>query len=269
MFYEQHGLVGDKLPFIFHHCNIQGSANKNTNWHENLEILLVTEGKGNIVCDFEASDLRSGDMFVINSDCLHSTEGKNLVVYYCLIIDNSFCVSNGIDPRRVQFQKKINDSKANRLFLDVVSAFSDTSALKELHVKSAVLTLLMFLAENHIYSPEKPKIRPKLFSSARVAVEYIKENFRKQLSIDEIAAKAGYSRAYFSREFKALTGLTVVEFINCERCTYARTLLNAGCSVAESAAASGFESSSYFNRTYKRVMGHSPISDKSRVDGSV
>ncbi len=269
MFYEQHKLKGGKFPFIFHYNKIEGAANKNTNWHENLEILFVTGGAGKIICDFEASHVECGDLFVINSNCLHSTEGESCLTYYCLIIDNSFCCSNGIDPREVQFQKKINDCEAARLYYAAVSAFSDTSELRELRVKAAVLSLLLFLSEKHIYAPDRPKNRPKLFSSARVAVEYIKANFTRPLSVDEISAKAGYSRAYFSREFKALTGLTVVEFINCERCTYARTLLLSGASVSESATASGFESASYFNRTYKRVMGHSPISDKNRADSSV
>lgn len=264
MLYELHGLDGGKLPFIFHRDTVRLGAGRSTNWHENPEFLFVIGGEGVMTCDFEPSQVRCGDIFVINSDCLHSMNSDSSMTYYCLIVDTSFCLANGLDPRVLTFQRKINDSAAAGLFYAAASAFADVSPLRETKVKAAVLNLLLYLAENHQYAPAVPKARPKMFSSARSAIEYIRAHFTGRVSVDEIAAHTGYSRAYFSREFKNITGCTVVEYINYERCSYARKLLSSGKSVSETAIAAGFDSPSYFTRTYKKVTGRPPVTDRSR-----
>lgn len=264
MYYELHGLKGGKLPFIFHRDTVYPGESKRANWHENPEFLFVIGGEGTMTCDFEPSHVQCGDLFVVNSDCLHSMSSDSSMTYYCLIADTSFCLANGLDPRTITFQRKINDSAAAGLYCAAVTAFSDPSPLRETKVKAAVLNLLLYLAENHQYAPSTPKPRPKMFSSARSAIEYIRAHFTERISVNTIAAYTGYSRAYFSREFKNITGCTVVEYINYERCSYAKKLLSSGKSVSETALAAGFDSPSYFTRTYKRVTGRSPVLDRSR-----
>lgn len=265
MLYELHKLEGVNLPFIFHYNQLQRKTIQNMNWHENLEILFITEGSGKIICDFEATAVECGDIFVVNSNRLHTVESDAELCYYCLIVDTSFCTANGVDPREITFMEKICNDEITQAYKNVVSAFSDTSHLRELKTKTAILSLLLLITEKYVYPPENSQPQSKLFSSIRTAIEYIKANLSSPLSLDEIAAHTGYSRTYFSRKFKALTGYTVVEYINNERCAYARKLLLSGVSVTKCAAEAGFESTSYFTRTYKKIMHKTPASDKGKL----
>ena len=73
-----------------------------------------------------------------------------------------------------------------------------------------------------------------------------------------IAAMCGITKYHLAREFKRITGQTVLTYLNALRCKKAQLLLSEGKTVTEAAFESGFESLSYFSRTYKRIMGAPP-----------
>jgi mannose-6-phosphate isomerase-like protein (cupin superfamily) len=68
--YESHILSDSKLPFIFHLDTVKCSS-CNVNWHENIELLLFIEGSGQVFCDITRTDVRPGDVFVVNSNSVH------------------------------------------------------------------------------------------------------------------------------------------------------------------------------------------------------
>lgn len=89
---------------------------------------------------------------------------------------------------------------------------------------------------------------------------YIHKNFRKTISISEIAAVAGYSECYFMSMFKKITGYTFVEYLNIIRIENARKLLvESDMSVSEIAWQSGFNNLSYFIRLFKKKFDCSPL----------
>ena len=81
----------------------------------------------------------------------------------------------------------------------------------------------------------------------------------KKLTIDEIADEVGLSKYHFSREFKKVTGLTIVSYINIVRCRNAEKLLIKNeYSVHDIAVKCGYENDSYFSKTFKKHMGMLP-----------
>ena len=89
-------------------------------------------------------------------------------------------------------------------------------------------------------------------------IQYIKKNMKNKISVQELADNVGYSRSYFLQEFKKITGSTVTEYINLQRCKLARELIAGGVPINSAALESGFKSASYFTRTYKKQFGFSP-----------
>ena len=60
------------------------------------------------------------------------------------------------------------------------------------------------------------------------------------------------------REFKQLTGTTIMEYLNRYRCRQAASLLQDGLPAARAAEQCGFSDPAYFSRIFKRCMGVSP-----------
>ena len=65
-----------------------------------------------------------------------------------------------------------------------------------------------------------------------------------------------------AKEFRKITGQTVITYLNGYRCRQAAALISDGASVAGAAYECGFESASYFTRLYKTVTGSLPSSLK-------
>ena len=89
---------------------------------------------------------------------------------------------------------------------------------------------------------------------------FVDKNYQRKISIEEIASLSNLSPAAFCRYFKKMTRLTFTQFVNHYRVDKAKKMLLSGESVTSSCYACGFDSLSYFNRTFKRVTGRIPSS---------
>jgi signal transduction histidine kinase/DNA-binding response OmpR family regulator len=92
------------------------------------------------------------------------------------------------------------------------------------------------------------------------AIDYINNNLHNsQLSVESIAELFNISRSQVYRKIKALTGQTVVEFIRMVRLKYALSLMEEKkFNLSEVADRAGFNSLSYFTRSFKEQYGKAP-----------
>ena len=93
----------------------------------------------------------------------------------------------------------------------------------------------------------------------RKAERYIRERFIDNPALDEVAAVAGLSPAYFSTVFKEELGESFSDFINRLKIEKAAGLLvESDLSLADVADSCGFLDQSRFSSVFKRRMGVSP-----------
>lgn len=92
------------------------------------------------------------------------------------------------------------------------------------------------------------------------AIDHIVENIQNpQLGVDSIAALFNLSRVQVYRKIKALTGKTAVEFIRTVRLKQALKLMDTKkYTLSEIAYQTGFNSASYFTRSFKDEYGKAP-----------
>ena len=78
------------------------------------------------------------------------------------------------------------------------------------------------------------------------------------LTVAAIAAEAGVTPDYLSRQFRTITGVGVQEYLR--RCRFARAadMLVSGASVSDTAKSVGFASLSHFSREFKKELGVAP-----------
>jgi AraC-like DNA-binding protein len=73
-----------------------------------------------------------------------------------------------------------------------------------------------------------------------------------------VAAKVFLSTAAFCRYFKRQTNMTFTDFVNQYRIERAKNLLMQDQNVTETCYAVGFESLSYFNKLFNKIVGTNP-----------
>jgi len=87
---------------------------------------------------------------------------------------------------------------------------------------------------------------------------YVKDNFREPIALDNISEKASMAVPSFCRYFKKMTNKTFVQFVNEYRVVHACKLLaEKPISISEVSYESGFNNFSHFNKSFKEVTGKS------------
>jgi len=258
--FETHRATTPEFPFIIHpYTNSYRNA---FSLHENIELLYFLDGKGHMLYDNNLIPVHKGDIIAVNSYTLHRVLPDDELPHFCLIIGKDFCRYNDIDPGQLIFQHLIRDDpQTSTLFQRVMDACAERNgSFGTVRIKSTVLDLLLHLCLH--YSAPRTVDRltqdPALEHVHR-ATGYMKANLSRKLTVDEIAASAGLSKFHFLREFKRITGYTLIDYLNTIRCDYARSLLEGGqYSVKEVAFLCGFTNNSYFSSVFRRHTGMLP-----------
>jgi AraC-like DNA-binding protein len=94
------------------------------------------------------------------------------------------------------------------------------------------------------------------------AIRFIRAHYAEPLRIERLASLAAMSPSTLHRHFRAVTGMTPIQFQKQIRLQAARArLLSAPGDVAGAGFAVGYESASQFNREYRRLFGVPPGRD--------
>src|SRR6266705_2561373 len=98
------------------------------------------------------------------------------------------------------------------------------------------------------------------------AVAWLKQNFVDALHGDDLADRAHMSPSTFRQHFRALTGLSPLQYQKQLRLQEARQLmLNHNLDASSAAGQVGYESASQFSREYSRLFGDPPQRDIKRL----
>lgn len=93
----------------------------------------------------------------------------------------------------------------------------------------------------------------------RRSIDYIYDNLHRQLTVAELAEKAGLSTGYYSRLFVKETGMNVNQFINDAKIQTAKNMLKySDYSIMDISVSLGYSSQSTFSSTFKKMTGLTP-----------
>jgi AraC-like DNA-binding protein len=95
------------------------------------------------------------------------------------------------------------------------------------------------------------------------AISWLKSNYTQPIKMDELAKISGMSVSSFHTHFKAMTGLSPLQFQKTLRLQEARTLIQGKMmDISGAAFAVGYTSPTQFSREYSREFGVSPSKDQ-------
>ena len=239
-------------------------------WHSNLEIIRVLSGELFLTLDNRAETLKPGDIAFINSETVHGATPSDCL-YECLVFNLGFL--------------KTNNRQCDE-FIENLLAHS--SYLIELPTDERIKTLVNFIFEetekNGVGTPFKViglfhellgEIKEKkLFTShlppssdhdqkkvvkLKAVLKFLRENFASDITLDDMSAVAGFSRQYFCKFFKDMTGTTPVNYLMAYRIERAaRKLLGSDSPIMQIAFDCGFNDLSYFIKTFRAFKHVSP-----------
>ncbi|MFC4321453.1 response regulator [Litchfieldia salsa] len=101
--------------------------------------------------------------------------------------------------------------------------------------------------------------------SVSKACAYMKENYSKDLTLQEVSDYVGMNPTYFSLLFKEEMNQSYIKYLTSFRMERAKDLLNKGCKVAEVSEKVGYHSPRHFSEVFKKYVGIKPGQFKNTV----
>ncbi len=94
-------------------------------------------------------------------------------------------------------------------------------------------------------------------------IAYLGENIGKNVKMEDICHHLNYTKSYLFRQFKSVTGQSIMAYFTTLKVKEAKRLLReTEMSVTDIAAALAFDTPNYFSKTFKRVSGYTPMQYK-------
>ncbi len=152
--------------------------------------------------------------------------------------------------------KAVHGSRFEELFRQAYTVWSACAFGYKLQTKAVVSQILFeLLRENfarHFGSNTA-------LSSLKAASDYMEQNYRRKITVEELAARSGYSASHFARQFTKVYGVSPIQYLNSIRILHAKNLLRTDqYTIAEIAQKCGFSNVYYFSRCFKQLTGIPP-----------
>jgi AraC-like DNA-binding protein/mannose-6-phosphate isomerase-like protein (cupin superfamily) len=288
-------LVNDKLEELRQHSNIdfpfaiyplklseEYHTHIRWHWHNELELIYVATGEANFFVGEVTYNLHEGQGLIINTNTLHSIAeqpGKSCLSYS--IVFHPSVLLNDLDggmaakyltplfeSKNFRYLMLDNKNVEHRPLLAHIAALIDmnpeTVFAYPLQCKIRLLQFWVLLLK-YCYTiqsaPDKRNPQKSLDESrVKEAISYIETNYADPITLDDIASVIHISTSECCRCFKRCINLSPFEYLMRCRIYMATKLMqdDPEASISSIAIRTGFNSSSYFNKLFRKYMNCTP-----------
>ena len=157
----------------------------------------------------------------------------------------------------------VADEAITKIARSIVDEIADEKVGHAAMLDALARQLVIYLLRSHMTVRKSARIELSRAGPVdrrlRLALEFMHDNFSRELGLEEIASAAYLSEYHFARLFKQITGVTPHVYIANLRLERARKLLaETAFPVSEIAAMVGYQSQSHFTKIFKSVTGITP-----------
>lgn len=258
------------------------SENYPTHWHTPLEIILVTLNDYKVLCGNHTFSLREGDIIIICPGVIHSLYapkiGKRIIFQPDFSILHKIkeleTVLSLISPAIVitpEDYPNVHEQLCNLMF-SIKKEYFENAPLCEAAIYARLIEMFILIGRNYTESQERfdvGNIKQSEYTEKFLYIcNYISEHCTEDLTLDQVANLAGFSKYHFTRLFKQFTGTSFYKYLNQKRIAHAESLLiNPELSITETALHSGFSSLSAFIRMFKIIKSCTPTEFRKMYSG--
>jgi Beta-xylosidase len=237
-------------------------------FHQNIELFYVVEGSVELTVAEEVYTMQQDDFIIVNANKKHGFKAREEVLISCIhisyqmlghLLQNNFILfwcnsvidknESYIEIRRI-IKLMLNQyfEKKNRGIIYLNSLFYEL-----LHILTT--NFLMNNYDKRFITEKKDKSDNRLDE----IVNYIRLNYNRPISLNDLANKLYLSNSYLSKYIKKQLGMSFVDYLNNERLHHAmEELLYTDHSITRIALDNGFPNTAAFNKAFKSVYHTTP-----------
>ena len=263
---REHIFTGDQFPVLVKRFEGGAGYRPTAFCHSEMEFQLICNGEGDYFIKDRLYHFTKNSVLLIQRDEVHSRMPGS-----CLLASRiNLIVGTGIvtqDPAVEEMVSSLagchhlvlqdKDAVLARMLLEDISAESrEKGPYWKRVVEADICKFLTILHRSSLVdSAEHSELNPTI----KRVLDHLNSDFTSHISLDELSARFYQSKYWLSRQFKAQTGITIMEYVIVKRIALARHLLEVtDMKVAAIATSVGFDDISTFNRDFKARTGVTP-----------
>lgn len=280
VFLLKRDMLQNRIISIHQEKRVDHYEMKEPEFHDDYEIYYLLSGERNYFIEDRTYHITSGDLVLINKHDLHRTfEAGNNPKYERILVSfgdaflRLFHPFQLHDEHIVDFMISVFSRGIKRVHLNVQQQLAIESILSHMlqeqehkhtghtsYMYTLAAQLFIFIGRCAESSQEKSNIAIHPASrKMQDIIDFINENFHKEITVSETAERFHYNPQYLSRMFKKLNGFSFVEYLNLIRIKHAQRLLrDTDEHVIRIAEQVGFGHISHFGRVFRSVTKVSP-----------
>lgn len=253
-----------------------------THWHKAIEIIYLLEGELDVVSENKNICYSQGDCILVNANVKHSTicTRQNKAILLQIPIDFAEIYIPNIQHLAFVLDNRSRDLEYNKkleLFKDTLIQMQITNDLKPegflLRFNSLLFELMFQLLQNFSLNVFQTisKQQTKDLERLNTVLDYITQNYRRLIPLNEIAGIACLQSGYFCRFFKKNMGITFLEYQNELRLSHIyQDIILTNDNIYEILERHGFINYKLFRRMFSQHFNATPteirkIYQKSRI----
>ena len=251
-------------------------------WHTSYELIMPLRNGYRAICGDQEYNIREGDILIICPSMIHelfAPESGERIIFQPglqrISINEMNLLTSILSPACLITPEEYPQiiERLQKLILEIEAEYFSGVAYAELSIFSRFLEMMVLLGRNHrIFATQnlgQTGCRQREYVERFLFItNYINEHFAEDLTLEEVASLAGFSKYHFSRLFKMYTDTSFYKFLNQKRIDHAKSLLaDPSLTVLEVATQSGFASLSAFLRMFKQLNNRTPTEFRSLYNG--
>lgn len=239
--------------------------------HDTYEFFYLCNGERFYYISGQDYCVKRGDVVLINRNVIHKTRPTNVPDYERIVlqIPHDFLAPDDPDDLDltecfsystpvISLERK-NQSIIESILLNILDEMQNEAAGFKSIVRAQITQALVFIHRHALSGNHKLIQETYVHKKIHDVVAYIGSNHMNEIALANLAEHFHISKSHLARTFKKVTGLTIVEYLNSVRITYAKRLLrNTEMSISQISSETGFNNVSHFDRTFKKLTGCSP-----------
>ena len=237
--------------------------------HSAIEVILPQRGVSTYRLPDRVYNVEPGQILVVPSGCPHElTEPQETLRYLLLFEPNPFMSLRDMPSISDLMQNPIYLSEdtelrrqVNELLMQVVNFYFEKEPMWNSRCYSYLLQVYALLGKNYLNS-KAPQSAASHSIDAEImnsTLTYINQRYMDDITLEDVASFAGFSKYYFSRIFKQFSGSSYSEYLTRKRLNVATDLLvRTNQPIREIAEQSGFGSVATFNRIFREHKNCTP-----------
>ncbi len=248
-------------------------------WHREYEILVITKGSAQFQIENQIIPVKENDMVFIKSDYLHTmtTECGMPLDFYAIVFHPNLLNSHINDAIWQKYIEPVNNDSLSfpsyispnedwgtellALLNKVKDLFDKKQMGYELLVKATIYEIWYLLYAHALQNVSSNETQhDHKINRIKSMIMWLQEHYTEPISLEQMSYKFHISQGQLCRFFKAMTQMSVIEYLNYYRISKSIQLLDTtDKQISEIALDVGFNNVSYYNKIFKYYIHMTPM----------